>query len=157
MRARSSACAAPGACRRNNNVRVKRRKKRRNLLWSRRSWCTVSDSPPWWSCPSSGRILGGPSAYWSTPPVLPGGLWMGPPRPTGPDKRLLVCVGGEEAPLWSSAWQLPLVSPENPKHRPNMDTHEKLMEKPKLHSQGTLLTIGMTRLRHWTWSISLKR
>lgn len=38
-----------------------------------------------------------------------------------------------------------------------MDTHEKLMEEPKLYSQGTLLTIGMTCLRHWTWSISLKK
>lgn len=131
VRAWSSGCAASSTC-------------WQNTTWGwRKEWTkgnssvadatgAVSDSPPWWSCPSSGRILGGPSAYWSTPPVLRGGLWMGPPRPICTDKRVLVCEGGEEAPLWSSAWQLPLVSPEYPKQRPSMNTHEKQMEKPKV-------------------------
>ena len=90
------------------------------LLRSSLSCGSMSESPPWWSCPSSGRILGGPSAYWSTPPVLSGGLWMELPRPIGPVRRVLLCWGGdEEAPLWSSGWGPPLISPEYPKQRPN--------------------------------------
>lgn len=45
--------------------------------------------------------------------MLSGGLWMGPPRPIGPIKGVLVCGGGdEEAPLWSSGWGPPFISPE---------------------------------------------
>ena len=83
------------------------------LLRSSLSCGSVSDSAPWWSGPSSGRILGGPSAYWSTPPVLSEGLWMAPPRPIGPVKGVLLWGGGdEEAPLWSSGWGPPFMSPE---------------------------------------------
>lgn len=49
---------------------------------------SLSDSPPLWSEPSSGRILGGPSAYWSTPPVLREGLWIDP-RPIDPIRQVL--------------------------------------------------------------------
>lgn len=73
------------------------------LLRSSLSWTSASESRPWWSCPSSDGPRGGPSAYWSTPPVLRGGLWMEPPRPGCAGMRGLLCGGGdEEAPLWSS-------------------------------------------------------
>lgn len=38
---------------------------------------------------------------------------MGPPLPIGPDEAVLRCgEGEEEAPLWSSGWGPPFISPE---------------------------------------------
>lgn len=62
--------------------------------------------------------------------MLSGGLWMGPPRPIGPVKRVLLCGGGdEEAPLWSSGWGPPFISPEYPKQRPDKDAEEYKLNK----------------------------
>lgn len=96
------------------------------LLRSSLSWASASDSPPWPSGPSSGTILGGPSAYWSTPPVLRGGLWVGPPRPI---VKVLLCGGGEEVPLWSSGCSPPFIMLEMDEY-PNKDqtVHEASQE-----------------------------
>lgn len=38
---------------------------------------------------------------------------MGPPRPIDPVKDMPLCEGGDkEAPLWSSGWGPPFISPE---------------------------------------------